>query len=202
MHKITFTILLFSLCLSLHAQLLSPQELSQMPEYTSLDEALKNPESVYRLKLKGQKKWDSIPEKLFKLKNLQELTIIRSGVMKVNRNISQLQNLQYLDISRNRLVSLPNELTQLSELKTLIINRNMIETLPDSIGNLKKLEKIDAWDNRLYVFPKSISKLAETLKEVDLRQIPLREEELVDMEHLLPKTKIFYTSLCECSNGR
>lgn len=78
----------------------------------------------------------------------------------------------------------------------------MIEYLPETMGNLKNLESIDAWDNRLYVLPQSMAELSETLKVIDLRQIPLRAEELEYMEMLLPKTKIYYTALCECKDIR
>ena len=202
MNKLIFTILCLGLIAMAQAQPLSPVELQDQPVYTSLDEALKNPEQVYRLKLKGEKKWDTIPNKLFLLTNLQELTIVRCGLMQVNQQIEKLQNLQYLDVSRNKLITLPESIGNLQELKTLIINRNMIEYLPDGMGKLKKLESIDAWDNHLYVLPKSMAELAETLKVIDLRQIPLRAEELDYMELLLPKTKIYYTSLCECKDSR
>lgn len=202
MNRLIFTILCLAFLIPAQAQLLSPVELQDQPIYTSLDEALKNPEQVYRLKLKGEKKWDTIPDRLFQLTKLQELTIVRCGLMQVNQQIEKLPNLQYLDVSRNKLITLPENISQLQELKTLIINRNMIEYLPDGMGKLKKLESIDAWDNHLYVLPKSMAELAETLKIIDLRQIPLRAEELEYMEHLLPKTKIYYTSLCECKDTR
>lgn len=202
MNKLFVTLFLVGFLIPVKAQLLSPAELQEKTIYTSLDEALKHPKDVYRLKLKGEKKWDTIPDELFKLTNLQELSIIRCGLMQVNKQIEKLQNLQFLDVSRNNLITLPENISKLHNLKILIINRNMIEYLPETMGNLKNLESIDAWDNRLYVLPQSMAELSETLKVIDLRQIPLRAEELEYMEMLLPKTKIYYTALCECKDIR
>ena len=127
MNRLIFTILCFCILGTAQAQMLSPVELQDQPIFTSLDEALKTPEQVYRLKLKGEKKWDTIPDRLFLLTNLQELTLIRCGLMQVNQQIEKLKNLQYLDVSRNKLITLPENIGNLQELKTLIINRNMIE---------------------------------------------------------------------------
>jgi len=160
------------------------------------------PDNITRLRVKKCKNCDSLPEDIFQYTNLQEL-ICQNGKLKVlNSNISSFKNLQILNVSRNKLVRLPESLGELTELHTLIINRNKIEALPESIGNLSKLELIDAWNNPLYVLPKSISKLVNTLKVIDIRQVPIRDNELEAMEKMLPKTDIKYTSICECENDR
>jgi len=160
------------------------------------------PDSITRLRVKKCKNCDSLPEDIFQYTNLQEL-ICQNGKLKVlNTRISELKNLQTLNVSRNKLVRLPESLGELSELQILIINRNKIESLPESIGKLHKLELIDAWNNPLYSLPQSIAKIANTLKTIDIRQVPIRENELDAMEKLLPKTEIKYTSICECENDR
>jgi Leucine-rich repeat (LRR) protein len=197
----TLTILL-SISFSSEAQILKPEELAAKKVYTSLEDALKNPTDVYRLKLIGKPKCDSLPDEFFTLVNLQELTVRKCKLQLLNKRISQLKNLQYLNLDQNRLVKLPESLCNLSELKTLIISRNIISYLPDNIGKLTKLESIDAWDNQIYVLPKSIAKLSETLQVIDLRQVAIKAGEYDDMLLLLPKTKIYYTSFCECENPR
>lgn len=182
------------------AQSSSKTEWQQQRLFTSLDEALKTPTEVYRLKLKI--KADSLPEEVFQLTNLQQLIVSRSRLCMLNHRIGELTHLQYLDVSANQLVRLPDELCNLVELKELIINRNHIEALPENIGNLLSLTYIDAWDNPLYELPPSIADLRYTLLELDLRQVELRDEELEAMERLLPATRIQYTSTCDCHSNR
>lgn len=169
--------------------------------YKSLDDALKNPEQVYRLKLVNKHRMDSLPEKLFQLTNLRELTVKGCKLNVLNQRISDLKKLVYLNVSCNHLVRLPESIGDLPSIKALVISRNNIVELPNGIGNLNTLELIDAWDNPLYVLPDSISKLAETLKIMDLRQISIKNEEFEAMQKLLPKTNIMATSYCECSAG-
>lgn len=203
MNKIfLFSLIIYFSTYSIYGQEYQYKELTDEKVYSSLEEALLEPENVFRLKLKRCKKCDSLPEEIFQLTQLQELTVSKLKLKKINSNISQLKNLKYLNISRNKLTSLPETIGNLTELCTLIINRNKITELPSSISNLKKLTLIDAWDNPLYVLPPSIIELAPTLKEIDLRQVPLRDTELEEMERLLPNTKIKYTSICECQDNR
>lgn len=182
------------------AQPLSEEALKKQPVFTSLDEALQNPEQVYRLRLKF--KADSLPEEVFQLTNLQELTAARCKMNVLNQNIGKLTRLEYLNVMGNHLVRLPESIGNLVNLKTLVICRNLIEALPESIGNLKRLSYIDAWENPLYVFPESITELQNTLKVIDLRQIDLHNDELDKMEALLPFTDIKVTSTCDCHDNR
>lgn len=184
------------------AQARSPEELQSEKIYTSLEEAMLEPENVFRLKLKKCKKCDSLPEQVFQLYNLQELNISRLKIKKLNVNISKLTRLQFLNVSNNKLKYLPESIGQLKELKSLIINRNKIEALPASIASLNKLTLIDAWDNPLYSLPPEIEQISKNLRTLDLRQIPLKERELEEMERLLPLTNIIFTSVCECNDGR
>lgn len=181
-------------------QLLSESELKKKPVFTSIEEAAKSPQEVYRMKLKI--KADSLPDELFQFTNLQELVVSRCKLNVLNVRIGELTQLQRLDVSVNHLVALPESICRLNHLKELIINRNIIAALPEGIGGMEALEYIDAWSNPLYVLPEGISALRYTLKEVDLRQVELRDEELEAMEKLLPETKIQYTSTCDCHSTR
>ncbi len=170
--------------------------------FTNLDEALQSKEPVYRLKLTKLAERDSLPADLFKLTELRELTVKGCRLNIVNQDIAKLTHLRFLNLDRNKLVRLPNAIGQLSELEMLIISRNMIEILPDSISELKNLHTIDAWDNPMYILPESIIALRNTLKTIDLRQIPLTKWEYEAMENLLPDTEILFTDICECENRR
>ena len=181
---------------------MSSEELTKQKIFTSLEEALREPDKVYRLTLKRLKKTDSLPEEIFLLKNLQELTVINSKLQTVNRNIAQFAYLQYLNLDHNRLVKLPDELTHLVHLNKLIICRNMLYKLPEAIGNMTSLREIIAWGNDLYSMPESIATLSETLQLLDLRQISFRKSEIEKIEMQLPNTKILYTNLCDCQSNR
>lgn len=170
--------------------------------YTSLEEALQDPQHVYRLKLTKLEKRDSLPNELFTLTELRELTVKGCRLCVLNQDIHKLTKLQYLNLDKNKLVRLPETIGLLSELRFLSISRNLLETLPDSISKLNKLSTIDAWDNPLYILPESIHKLKNTLQVLDLRQIPLTKKEYEEMEKILPNTKILFTEICECENRR
>ncbi len=170
--------------------------------FTSVDEALKSDKNVYRLKLTKLSNRDSLPEEIFTLTELRELTVKGCRLCLLNKNISKLTHLKYLNLDNNRLVRLPESMCNLLELESLIISRNMIESLPDSVGKLSSLKSIDAWDNPLYVLPESISFLRKSLNIIDLRQVPIAKWELEAMEKLLPNTVIMITNICECENRR
>lgn len=170
--------------------------------YTSIEAALQAEKPVYRLKIKKLSNRDSLPEELFRLTELRELTVKGQRLCRLNRNIRKLTHLQYLNIDHNQLLRLPESLGELTELRTLIISRNILEELPESIGNLHQLASIDAWGNPLYVLPHSIASISKTLKTLDLRQVPLSRWEYEAMEALLPETDILFTDICECENRR
>lgn len=169
--------------------------------YKSIEDALQHVDKAYRLKLVNKRRMDSLPEKIFQLKDLRELTVKGCKLNVLNQRISELDKLIYLNVSGNHLVRLPESIGDMKALKGLVISRNKIYELPESIGSMYTLEIIDAWDNPLYVLPTSIVNLSETLKIIDLRQVAIRESELEKMEKLLPKTNILTTSFCDCTKG-
>ena len=170
--------------------------------YTSIAEALQSEKPVYRLKIKKLENKDSLPEELFQLTELRELTVKGCKLCRLNQNIGKLTKLQYLNLDHNKLLRLPETICFLADLRTLIISRNILEELPERIGNLHQLTTIDAWGNPLYVLPQSITSISKTLKVLDLRQIPLTRWEYEAMEQLLPETDILFTDMCECENRR
>ena len=170
--------------------------------YTSIAEALQSEKPVYRLKITKLANRDSLPEELFQLTELRELTVKGRKLCRLNQNIDKLVHLQYLNLDHNQLLRLPETLGNLADLRTLVVSRNILEELPESIGNLHRLATIDAWGNPLYVLPHSISGISKTLKILDLRQIPLTKWEYEAMEQLLPETDILFTDICECENRR
>ena len=182
----------------LFAQQLDSAELASKPVFTSLQEALKNPEQVYRLNLRKQK-LKKVPSEIFKLTNLQELNLSKNKLTEIPAGIENLPYLQYFDASVNDLVSLPPEIGKCIYLKRIVLNRNNIQELPATIGNLTQLEYLDLWSNSIIEFPEAINKLSETLKEVDLRVINMNDERQEAIRTLLPKSIIHFSRTCNCN---
>jgi len=199
-----FILIMTVFCISVFAQkttlLYAPDDDGKV--FTSIEEALKAEKPVYRLKITKLANKDSLPEELFRLTELRELTVKGCKLCRLNQNIGKLTKLQYLNVDHNKLLRLPETIGALRDLRTLVISRNILEELPESIGNLHQLVTIDAWGNPLYVLPHSIANISRTLKILDLRQIPLTKWEYEAMEQLLPKTDIQFTNICECENRR
>lgn len=170
--------------------------------YTSISEALQSEKPVYRLKITKLTSKDSLPEELFQLTELRELTVKGCKLCRLNQSIGKLTHLQYLNLDHNKILRLPETIGNLTDLRTLVVSRNILEELPESIGNLHQLVTIDAWGNPLYVLPHSIANINKTLQVLDLRQIPLTKWEYEAMEQLLPNTDIKFTDICECENRR
>lgn len=128
-------------------KLLNGQQLQAAKTYRSLNEALQNPEQVYKLEI-GRGQLTTIPRSITQLKNLQSLTILGSGpvadnITQIPAYINELSLLQELDLTSNRVAAIPMQLTQLKHLKVLKLNHNNVAALPSSFSNLKALEHLD-----------------------------------------------------------
>lgn len=185
------------LCQVANGQLLSKEQLDTAEVFTSMEDALEKPESVYKLRLKG--KLDSLPADIVKLTNLNSLDISKNRFSELPEYVTKLKHLQEINISKNNFEIFPSQICRLPNLKWLIINKNYIGGFPACIGNLNKLEYIDAWSNNLSVFPNEMKDLAN-LKEMDLRVINLNEDQQRRLHQLLPNTTIHFSNSCNCAN--
>ena len=183
--------------LSSSAQLLDSLALSKEPEYTDLNEALKNPDKVYKLNLRKQK-LTAIPKDVFKFTHLQELNLSRNKITNLPSALFKLTNLEVLDVSANKIDTLPSGIGKLVNIKKLILNQNVITQLPKTIGNLSKMYLLDLWGNYVKEFPDAILKLKNTLKVIDMRVISISEDQQEDMVKQLPNTKFFFSKSCNC----
>ncbi|MBW9231717.1 leucine-rich repeat domain-containing protein [Leptospira santarosai] len=77
--------------------------------YKNLEEALRNPDKVFVLKMKGTE---------------------RKKLVTLSREIVRFQNLKELDLEGNQLKEFPKEIGNLQNLKLLHLNGNLLETLP------------------------------------------------------------------------
>ncbi|MCW3077443.1 MAG: hypothetical protein JWO32_2052 [Bacteroidetes bacterium] len=179
------------------SQLLDSLSLAACHEYTNLDEALKNPESVVKLSLR-KKKYKTFPSKLYVFTNLQYLDLSKNSIDELPDSITVFKSLQYLICSKDGLKRLPNNIGDLKNLKYLNVNQNDIERLPYSFGDLENLEIADLWSNNLEYFPETMKKNTK-LKLMDLRNILIPQNHQDIIQAMLPNTKIYFSPPCKCS---
>ncbi len=170
--------------------------LDTMHTYKSIEEALKNPDKVYKLDLR-KKKYKNFPREIFQFKNLQYLDISKNSIVEIPAEIAELTNLQYFNVSKNKLEALPAQIGDLTQLYYLNANQNDLFSLPSQIGKLSKLKYLDLWSNNIEKFPTELRYL-KSLKVLDLRVILIPDSEQEHIQQMLPKTKIYFSPFCKC----
>jgi Leucine-rich repeat (LRR) protein len=196
MKKIFLVVLLtFSLKFT-EAQILDSLVLDSVFAYTSIAEAMINPDKVIKLEL-DKKHLKVFPMEIFKMKNLQYLDVSKNGLKEIPDSLNYLLNLQYFNASNNKIETIPNSITKLQNLRWLIINRNEISSVAFGIGTLEKLEYLDMWSNNLSYFSESLRQL-KNIKTVDLRNILLNEEMQNKIHDLMPSATIYMDKACNC----
>jgi Leucine-rich repeat (LRR) protein len=194
---VTIFFILVSFFAGAQERLLDSMELAMHPEYTSLEEALKDPDAVLKLSLRKQK-LKKFPKEVLRLKNLQYLDLSRNKIKELDDSIVYLANLQYLIVSRTGLERLPVKIGLMKNLKHLNVNQNEIQMLPFSFGDLENLEVADLWSNNLDYFPESMSKM-KNLRWMDLRNILIPQVHQDNIQGMLPDTFIHFSPPCQCS---
>ena len=176
---------------------LNSQDLSETKVYTSMEEALQNKDSVYKLDL-SKKKLKELPPELFTFYNLRELYLDKNKLKEISPHIGRLSKLEVLSVSKNKLTKLPDEIGDLTNLKRLDLNRNLIESLPETIGALRDLEVLEMWDNELSDIPDELAYLSN-LQVLELRGILFSEDEQIRIKEMVPETATVYLSpSCNC----
>lgn len=191
-------LIMFLLLTRANAQkILEPEELMRMPVYKSIESAnLANPDSVYRLSLRG-KKLKQIPSEVYRLKNLQWLDLSRNRITTLNDSIGLLLSLTDLNLGYNKLKTLPASIGNLKNLSVLKLHKNLITQLPKEMGNLRYLETLEMWDNEIDVFPEEMRE-CRLLRKLDLRGILMTDEKQHAIQALFPNTKIYFSASCAC----
>lgn len=194
--QISVIVLLSFSVKTVNAQLLDSLSLDTMQGFTSLQEAVKNPDAVIKLVLRKQH-LKSFPKEILKFKNLQYLDISKNSIKELPDSIYLLSNLQYFSCSKTGLQHLPKEIGKLNNLVYLNFNQNDLESLPPQIGNLEKLEMLDLWSNNFETYPSSLSGL-KSLKVLDLRNILISDEVQTNLTNMLPWAKVYMSPSCKC----
>lgn len=178
------------------AQQLDSLTLDTLQPFTSIQEALKQPEKVVKLELR-RNKLKEVPPEVFLFKNLQYLDLSKNSIKVLPPEIDSLQALQILILKKNDLVTLPKQIGHLKNLIVLDVSQNDLVTLPPQIGDLENLEVLELWDNDLGDFPEQMAYLFK-LKELYLQSILIDEDEQQRIKGMLPKTNIHFSPSCKC----
>lgn len=164
--------------------------------YTSIEDALKEPDKVYHLQL-HKKKLQEFPKEILSLRNLATLDLSKNKLTNIPSEIGNLANLKKLNLSKNNITTFPKEIGNLQHLDTLIAFQNQITHLPNEIGQLSELIYLDIWGNEITKLPNEISNLKK-LKTVDMRVIDMTKSKQQNIQNLLPNTKLFFSKHCNC----
>lgn len=165
--------------------LLNDSELDATQLFSSLQDALSNPEECYQLELvEGAETEEDLQNALPQLNRLQIFILSNNDQIKqLPAAMGNLQNLQYLEVRDSALTSLPDmgDLEQMTDLVIdgcpffthlpdyianwtkmayLEISRTGIESLPENLGNLKRLEDLNVNQNKLKALPDSTGELS------------------------------------------
>lgn len=97
--------------------------------FTSLEEALKEPNIACVLDLSGQ------------------------GLSSVPNDIKELTKLNEISLANNKLTEFPMALTTLHDIRVIDLSDNQISQVPKEIGNLRNLYSIDLSNNKVTSFP-------------------------------------------------
>ncbi len=128
--------------------LLSVEQLERKKWIYSIDEAMRDPENVYKLSLRGQK-LTFFPLEVARFPNLQVLNLSNNKIKSIPPDIGQLKNLEVLILANNKIKYLPPALGDLENLTNLYLAGNKLVTVPAWVGGLSKLRKLDLTFNRL-----------------------------------------------------
>ncbi len=170
----------------------SLDSLQYLKEYTQLNEALKDPEHVYRLNLSNQT-FKEFPSGLSQFKNLQYLSLRNDHLTKISNEIGTLQKLRVLDLGGNDFSLLPKDFVKLENLEVLYLDDDKkldlykdfeilallpklrvlhlendgIREVPSNIYSLMHLEDLYLSDNLLRITPPQIKDM-KNLKFLEL----------------------------------
>lgn len=181
-----------------NGQLLDSSALSQQKTFYSLQDALVNPDSVFKLNL-SKKKLKEVPKEVFVFKNLQVLNLSKNSFKEIPQQIGDLKNLQDFNASNNYLTAIPSQIGLLENMVHLNLNRNLIVSIPPEIGNLNNLEVLEMWDNELDTIPDEIKNL-NNLRILELRGILFSDEDQRYIRKLVPNCRVYFSPSCACAN--
>lgn len=159
-------------------------------EFFSLDEALKNPENVYRIDLSNQNL--QISDTIWsKFTNLQYLSLKNDHLKQIPAGIGYLKNLKVLDLSGNDFKVLPSTFINLTKLQELFLNDDKYLKFKKNIpilSTLPNLKSLHIENDGLKSLPKDIYRLSHLeslyLNNNQFKQLPIELEGLKNLQYL------------------
>ncbi len=128
--------------------LLNSEQLERQKWHYSLQEAMREPEKVYKLSLRAQD-LTFFPLEVTRFPNLQVLNLSANKIKVIPPAISELKNLQVLILANNKIKYLPDAMGQMENLEQLYLAGNRLVMVPAWEGGLSKLRRLDLAFNRL-----------------------------------------------------
>ncbi len=192
----TLVFLLFCLQLSVcSAQFLSDAQLDTAYVYSSVEEAMRNPEEVYVLRLKV--KHGEIPPQIFDLPYLHILEMKRGKIASLPEDFKRLEYLISVDLTRNDIESFPSVLLEMPQLEVLRLGKNPINRVPEEVARMTGLQVLDLWSTQVQQLPVIIGEM-QSLREVDLRMIEISQAEQDYLSELMPEVQFHFSVPCNC----
>jgi len=127
--------------------------------FTSLEEAIKEPEKVFHLYL-SNRNLTKIPTEVFNLYNLMDLNLSNNAINILPEEINKLSSLKILNIENNKIHSFPQKINRLTQLTVIEAQNNLLTYIPTGFFELKKLKKINFSGNFL---PENLLQKIKTL---------------------------------------
>ena len=128
-------------------------------------------------------KLKEIPNEIYELRNLTELSIYAMNIDKISTQIGNLTNLKKIKISRTNIQTLPYNFYNLTQLNNIDLSNNKLSKLDNGISKLVNLSSLVCNNNNITYLPDDIVKLSN-LKEVNFSNnkivnTPIRTEEFL-----------------------
>ncbi len=145
----------------------SVDSLTAKKEYSNFEEALKEPEKVFRLNLSNQN-FNMPADSVWALfRNLEYLNLRNDHLKNIPDGLGNLKKLQVLDLSGNDFRVLPQSFSKLENLTELYLNEEANMDLNQSlivIKDLPNLRTLHLENDNLKSVPKSLSGFANLEK--------------------------------------
>jgi Leucine-rich repeat (LRR) protein len=198
MRKYSIILVLFLIALNgLYSQnnISKSKEFRKIHTYRTIEEAVKEPDSVFYLILE-KKNLDTVPKELLLFKNLISLDLRFNNIQELPTWIGELITLKYIYLGDNPITQFPKEFSQLKSLKC--INLLGIENLDlyqifETIDQIDSLEILDLRYCYVREMPENTYKLNQ-LTELWLNENYLSDEERKKTKGMLPNTFIVFNN--------
>lgn len=135
--------------------------------FTNLEEAMQDPEKVFKLNLSNQQ-LSSIPKEIFQFKNLEDLELDSNNIGVIPEMLSSLRHLSYISFSHNRVESIPTEILNMPQLIGLDASHNRISRLPDDAFKKTGIIYLHLSWNLFTEIPSPVKRLKHELEILDI----------------------------------